>query len=72
MLEQLGRGFRELPAALCVVGALVTFYTLAFADIPLNQFGKPKPPLRVFVAGLPGVIWGITRATQNKQQTPWE
>lgn len=80
MFAQLGSNYRKLSAVLCLVGVLVTFYTLAFADVPLNRVGKPKPPLWVqllqcgalFAAGLPGVVWGIVRAARNQQRTPWE
>lgn len=80
MLENLGGTFRKLSAILCFVGLLTTFYALAFADIPLGRDGRPKPPLRVqlmqtggiFVAGLPGVIWSVVRATQGKRRDTWE
>jgi hypothetical protein len=74
MLEQLGSTFRKLSVILCLVGLLAIFYTLGFANIALDRSGRPKPPLWVqllqsgalFASGLPGVIWGITRAVQNK------
>jgi hypothetical protein len=79
MLDQLGETFRKLSIALCFVGALTTFYALAFADIPVGRDGKPKPPLRVqllqtgaiFAAGLPGVVWGFVRYARRHQDSPW-
>jgi len=80
MLEQLGHGFRKLSGILSLVGVLVTFYTLVFADIRVGRNGQPKPPLNVqllqtgglIAVGLPGILWGVVRATQGKQRTPWE
>ena len=65
MLEQLGSLFRKLSAILCLVGVMVTFYTL-LGHIPLDRFNKPKPPLLVQLlpvrgrvhVGLPGVVSG--------------
>lgn len=80
MLDQLFSNFRKISGIVCLVGVIVTFYALAFAHIPFDKAGRPKPPMRtqllqtgaVFAAGLPGVIWGVVRAVQNKQKTPWE
>ncbi len=49
-------------------------------DVKIGRNGRPKPPLWVqlmwsggiFTAGLPGATWGLVRAIQNKQKTPWE
>jgi hypothetical protein len=80
MLGQLGSAFRKLSGVIVLVGVMVTFYTLLFAGVPTDRRGRPKPPLAeqllstlaVVAVGLPGVAWGVVRATRGKQRTPWE
>lgn len=80
MLERLLSLYRKLSGVACFVGALTTFFTLLFADVPLRRDGKPKPPLRVqllqtgaiFAAGVPGVAWTLVRASRGKHDPPWD
>ena len=80
MLDRFGSLFRKLSGIVALVGVLATFYTLLFMDVPVDRRGRPKPPLArqlvttglVIAAGLPGVAWGVVRAVNGRQKTPWE
>ena len=80
VIDQLASTFRKLSGVVTLVGLLVTFYALLFADVPTGRDGRPKPPLRIqllytggmIAAGLPGLGWGVVRAMNDKQKTPWE
>ncbi len=80
MLQRLAALYRKLSAIACFVGALTTFYALAFVGVPTDRNGKPKPPLRVqllqtgaiFAAGVPGVAWTLVRASRGKHDPSWD
>jgi hypothetical protein len=79
MLYQLAEWFRKLSIIVVGVGCLVAFYTEAFADVPLNRRGKPKPPmaeqrlnyLLLIGAGVPGAVWAAVR-TYHGKPPDWE
>lgn len=80
MLKRLAVVYRKLSAIACFVGALTTCYALAFAGIPVDRNGKPKPPLHVqllqtgaiLAAGVPGVVWTLTRASRGQRDPSWD
>src|SRR5262249_39871146 len=45
VFDWLAGTYRKLSWVALLVGGLVTFSTLLFADIPLDRRGQPKPPL---------------------------
>ena len=80
MIDWLGDKFRKLSWVALAVGVLAAFYTLLFADYPLDRAGRPKPPLgwqllrdgAVIASGVPGAAWGVVRAVRGRQRTFWE
>jgi hypothetical protein len=80
MSDWLGAKFRKLSWVVVLVGCLVTFDTLVFADVPTDRRGRPKPPLgrqllqtgAVIAAGRPGSVWAAVRTSRGRLRTLWE
>jgi hypothetical protein len=80
MLDQLASAFRKISGCVAAAGVMLAFYMVLFAGVPVDKRGRPKPPLDeqllfaglVIAVSLPGVIWGVVRAANGKQKTPWE
>jgi hypothetical protein len=79
MFESLRSFCRKVSFASVAAGLLMAYFCEAFSDIP-GRAGRPKPPLArqraaylaVIGFGIPGVIWGLSRASKGAQRFPWE
>lgn len=79
-LDQISSLFRRMSWILVFVGLVGMASCIVFADIPTDRHGRPKRPLRdqlvqagmVVLSGMPGSVWGIVRACNSQQKTPWD